>query len=644
MIRTFVFLGRGFLRSRLLIACIALLSLALAGCSDGGTPVPEGTPLPTNTPAPPTNTVPPPSPSPTPRALNGLVVDTYSNKPISGAEVTAGGILTATNTEGQFYYDNVPLNSPLTVKAGGYAPVQLETGVVGHLDIKLRPNTVGGRVTDATTGKPLGSVLVKLVLPAGSITPTEPLTPSATITGTIEPPAATTPTTNTLLLGKVLGAPMSVYTVPVQAPTDTVLPVNTAVLTSTATSAPTNTPLPPTATPTPKPIPPTGDGFVAVYTNEDGNYFFQDVPEGATLTFKMPGYKLTKLPVDSAQKDVALPEFKVEAIYITANWASSPDLLADTLKWIKGTRINAIVLNVQNDASEWVFDTKNEDAIKAKNTDKFMPDMPELVKKLQSEGLYVIARVVTFQQKTMAEARPDWAILSSTTGKPWKGGYAGQQKWLDASNPATQDHILAMTREVLSLGFDEVQYDYVRFPSDPAPSETGDMVFSTGPLTDTGKVKALAGFLKRAHEVIEPTDAFMDIDVFGYSLWPDQDGVPILGVIGQVLPELLPYTDYASPMIYPSHFSPGEQGCAKPANCAYTIIHKSGEYAQPMFAGVKAKYRPWLQAFDWPGADYTSPNSPKIPEQLQACAETGCYGWMMWDPANEYEPRTPYKK
>ncbi len=636
------FLSRAFTRSWLLIFVAIGLLVALAGCSigpvdfGGGTPVPTGTPAPTGTPSPPTITVPPPTATTAPRALNGLVVDAYSNKPVVGAEVTAGGILTATNSDGLFYYDDLPSNAPLSVKAGGYAPLQMETGVAPHVDIKLRPNTVSGRVTDGSTGKPLAAVLVKLVLPTAPITPTTAITPAATLTGTVQPPAATTPTTGTMLLGKVLAAPMNQGSTPTtEAPATSVL---------TATLAPTGTPLPPTATPTPKPAPPTGDGFVAVYTDADGNYFFKDVPVGATLTFKIPGYKLTKLPIDSAQKDVPLEVFKVNAIYITANWASSSDLLAGTLDWVSKSRINTVVLNVQNDASEWVFDTHNQDAINAKNTDIFMKDMPDMVKKLKAHGLYVIARVVTFQQKTMAEARPDWAILSSATHKPWKGGYAAQQRWLDASNPATQDYILSMTKEVIGLGFDEIQYDYVRFPSDPAPSEPGDMVFATGPLTDTGKVKALAGFLKRAHDTIEPSDAFMSIDVFGYSLWPDQDGVPLLGVIGQVLPSLLPFTDYASPMIYPSHFSPGEQGCAKPATCAYTIIHKSGEYATKMFAGQRAKYRPWLEAFDWPGADYTSPGSTKIPEELQACAETNCDGWMMWDAANDYQPRTPYRK
>lgn len=618
-------------------AIIFVLALLLAACDADSTPTPSG---PTPTPAPPTSTPVPPSPTTTPRALVGSVTDQYSGKPISGAEVTANGILTATAADGMFYYDDIPLNATIKASANGYSPISLESGVTSRVDVKLRPTTLSGRVLDATTGQPLANVLVKLVLPtpAAPVTGTEPLTPTEILT-----PTATVPSTDTQAMGKVLAAPVGanlVYTSPIppsSTPTKSSAPTNT--------KGPTNTPAPPTATPTPKPIPPKGDGFVAVFTDAGGNYFFNDVPEGASLTFKMPGYKLTKLAsIDAAQKDVALEQFKVESIYMTANWASSSELYEDTLSWVKDSRINAVVLNVQNDASEWVYDTQNPDVLAAGNHDKFLKNMAEIVADLKSRGLYVIARVVTFQQKSMAEAKPEWSVKSSTSGKPWKGGYAGQQEWLDASNPAVQDYMVSMTKEVIALGFDEIQYDYVRFPSDPAPSETGDMVFAAGTLTDTGKVANLKAFLTKAYDTIQPTDAFMSIDVFGYTLWPDRDGKPILGVIGQVIPELINHTDYIAPMIYPSHFSPGEEDCDVPAQCAYKLVHKAGEYAQQLFAGSRTKYRPWLEDFDWPGADYTSDDSPLVPDQIRAAAETGAWGWMMWDASISYDPRSAFKK
>ncbi len=635
--------SRSALCSILPFAAILIVALFLAACDADGTPTPMG---PTATPVPPTATPIPPSSTPTPRAIEGSVTDSYSGKPIANAEIVAGGVLTETGTDGMFYYTDVPLNAKIEAKAGGYAPVELETGIMNRLDIKLRPSTISGRVVDATTGQPLANVLVKLVLPtpAAAVTATQPLTPSETLTPT-EELTPMSPTTDTQAPGRVLAAP------PAAATTETVGATSTSVKVIPSPTGPTNTPtetktpLPPTATPTPKPIPPAGDGFVAVYTDEGGNYFFQDVPEGASLTFKMPGYKLTKVDqINSATKDMALEEFKVNAIYMTANWVASPDLFEDTLDWVKDSRINAVVINVQNDASEWVFDTQNEDVLAAGNTDEFLTNMADVVKDLKSRGLYVIARIVTFQQKTMAENKPEWAVLSSVTGQPWKGGYAAQQKWLDASNPEVQDHLVAMTKEILQLGFDEIQYDYVRFPSDPAPSEPGDMVFAAGPITDTGKTAALKTFLSKAYAVIQPSDAFMDIDVFGYSLWPDRDGAPILGVIGQVIPELIDDTDYISPMIYPSHFSAGEQGCDQPAQCAYQLVHKSGEYAQRLFAGKRTKYRPWLEDFDWPGADYTSPGTTKVTDQIKAAAETGAWGWMMWDASITYEPRSAFNK
>lgn len=632
------------------LVVISLLAAVLAGCSLGpvnlGGDTAQGTPAPTNPPQP---TPVPPSPTTAGRPLAGTVQDALTGKPIAAAEVTAGGALTETTSTGQYWFDDVPAGSKLKVSAQGYAATELDTGKTNQLAVKLRPNVLRGRVTDAKDGKPLAGVLVKLVLPQ----PAAPVTGTGSMTNTLEgtmvanPTAASTPVSGTGELKGFpgLAAPLPNVTGVFTGATPTDAPAASGDTPGmTNTPAATSTPLPPTPTPTPKPVPPTGDGFVAVYTDDSGNYTFKDVPQNATLTFKMPGYKLTKMPAgDAPQKDVALERFVVQAAYITANVAASKDLFDPLLAFIEKSKFNAVVLNVQDDSSAWVFDTQNPDALAAKNTDKFLKDMPQIVKSLKDKGIYTIARVVTFQQATMADARPDLAVMSSVTGKPWKGGYKGQQRWLDASNPKAQDYILAMTKEVLALGFDEVQYDYVRFPSDQAPNEPGDQVFSR-PLNDSTKPVALEGFLKRAHGLIEPSDAFMSIDIFGYTIWPDQDGKPLNGLIGQVFENMVDNTDYVAPMIYPSHFSPGELGCAKPETCAYKIIVKAGEYAQQRFAGRKAKYRPWLQDFDWGTTDYTSPGTTKVAEQLQACAETGCWGWMIWDPLNEYQPRSVFKK
>lgn len=640
-------LARAGIRSALAWATIALLVMVVSGCSIGplnlgDSPAPaasQGTPG-----AQTGNNAPPPTNTPAERALNGKIVDAYSGQPVANAEITAGGILTQTGADGLFFFDAVPLDATVSVQAEGYALTEADPGSENNISIKLRPNTLSGRVTDAATGQALASVLVKLVLPTEPATPTATLTVSVEVTSTVEATATLT-TTESLSFSKGWAAPAG-YQAATRTRTRTAAaPTKRAsTATSTATTAPTNTPLPPTATPTPKPIPPTGPGFVAVYTDDSGNYFFKDVPEGATLTFKMPGYKLTKTEIgEAARKDVALEVFKAEAIYITAPVASTSEMFDELIKFIEESRINAVVLNVQNDNSEWVYDTQNPDVLAAENYDKILPDMPDIVKMLKEKGIYTIARISTFQQPTMAKARPDLAVKSSASGGVWIGGELSQQAWLDASLPAAQDHLVAMTREVLTLGFDEIQFDYIRFPSDPAPKEKGKPVFSR-PLTDTLKAQSIQQFMKKAHAVIEPSDAFMSIDIFGYTLWPDIGGEPLNGVIGQVWEYVSDYTDYICPMIYPSHFTVGEQGCKVPADCAYALVKKAGEFAAKRFEGKKAKYRPWLQAFDWYKSDYTSARSTKVIEQIRAAEETNSWGWQMWDPWNSYDPRSAFKK
>jgi hypothetical protein len=224
----------------------------------------------------------------------------------------------------------------------------------------------------------------------------------------------------------------------------------------------------------------------------------------------------------------------------------------------------------------------------------------------------------------------------------WIGGELSQQAWLDASLPAVHDHLLDMTKEVLTLGFDEIQYDYIRFPSDPAPGERGKPVFSRE-LSNVERAEFLQQFMAKAHDLIEPTDAFMSIDIFGYTVWPDRNGEPLNGVIGLIFEYMINVTDYVCPMIYPSHFVNGELGCRRPAECAYELVHKSGEYAQERFAGKRAKYRPWLQAFDWYTSDYSSARSTKILDQIRAADATNSWGWQMWDPWNSYTPRSAFR-
>ncbi len=364
------------------------------------------------------------------------------------------------------------------------------------------------------------------------------------------------------------------------------------------------------------------------------------MPPNPTLHFKYAGYELAKIPTQHEMvKDVALKQFHVHGLYYTAEWAASADLMDKSLKMIDSKDVNAIVLNVQDNGSIALVYDSHIPLAKEVGQAKYFDDLPGFVKKLQQEHhLYVIARVVCFVEPGLVSRRPDLAVKSSITGNPIKGGLG--QLWLDPTNPDSVAHILTIINEVKGLGFDEVQLDYMRFLSD-TPEAQGAPIFQAGNGNNIPwqkKAEYVESFVSQAYELTRYTDTFLSGDVFGYILWPDQPEGPINRNIGQIWEYVIKHLDYVSPMIYPSHFSVGEQGFQLPNDHPYEIIHQSGVYAMQRLARTgdnPAKYRPWLQYFTMNGTlNYTS---DVIRLQTKAAADTGTWGWMMWDASNYYQ-------
>jgi hypothetical protein len=611
-----------------LLLALVLLVPALAGCDLLGgptaTPVPPaptntaGPPPPTATPAPPTAT--PVPPTPTPRALSGHVSNAFDGSPIVGAHLTAGARETTSDALGVFRFDVLDNNVEVRVVASGYATTTLDSGTGATLEVALRPTSLSGRITDVETGAPLQGVIVRVDLPDGAA-PAEPITPTATMTTTGQERA---PGLSSLPVLHATGVFTEIA--PVTTPEDTPA--------AGATSAP------PTATPSPTPIMPqprVKPNMILAVTDEDGRYTLENLPANPTLTLKEPGYELTKVQVGNVvTQDIQLKPFVVKALYMTANAASYPPLYDHILKLADDTEINAIVLNVQTDPADVAYDSQIPIVRESKAIDLVMPDVKGVIKTFHDHKLYVIARMVTFMQPNIALANPDLSVMSSKTGKPWTGGYLGQQHWLDPTNPKAQDYVLSLAKEISELGFDELQFDYVRFPSDPGGTDTWESQKFSVPVDEFSKPRYIEQFLTRAHDMLDETDTFMSIDIFGYTVWPDQGGKPLNGVIGQVFERMIGHTDYVSPMIYPSHFTNGEMGFANPNAHPYEIIKQAGIYTGERIAGQRAKYRPWLQAFDWmDDTDYEGdPHNIRL--QIQAAEETGAVGWQMWDASNRY--------
>ncbi len=635
------------------------------------------------------------------RSLNLSVTDAFSGKPIVGATISGGAANASTDANGGYSFASLDPGASLKVNAPDYHEATVDTASLAQVTASLIPSTLRGRVTDGTTGKPLPNVMVRVALPEGQPAPEQPAQPitatpgaalyhkvqAAPLAQALTGTGATTATNASaaLLYLRVSGTDGDGLSMVVAAqkgaervgiiPEGTVLQVvgpdatnpdnnltyaNVQTLDGTkkgycsrqflaadpGPNQPTFTPVPPTATPAPPPKAdllqqPITTSTLITFTNENGEYTLRDVPLNPMLHFKYSGYELTRVQVNNeATKDVALKQFHVKAVYFTAEFAATSDLINKQLAMVDSKEINAVVLNVQtNQTADYhginiAYGGSQIPLLKAAGEDVYIKDMRAFVQKLKKEhNLYVIARISTFVQSDLVQSRPDLAIKNASTGKPIRGGLG--QLWLDMTNPATRAHVISIINEVKTLGFDEIQMDYVRFPSD---TEGGGLVYSVGAIGDhPDKAQWLQKFLSEAYENLRYTDVFFSADVFGYSLWPDQAEGPVNRTIGQVWEYLIKSLDYVSPMIYPSHFSPGELGFNRPNDHPYEIIKQAGVYAAARFARSgdnPAKYRPWLQYFTMNGTlEYTG---DVIRLQKKAAAETNTWGWIMWDASNQY--------
>ena len=279
-----------------------------------------------------------------------------------------------------------------------------------------------------------------------------------------------------------------------------------------------------------------------------------------------------------------------------------------------------------------------------------------LLKILHDRGIYVIGRITVFQDPILAKAHPEWAVQDMNTGKTWRDnkGIA----WLDAAAKPVWDYHVALARDALARGFDEINFDYIRFPSD------GNLRATKYPFWDeaTDQHLIIRSFFEYLRK--ELSEGKISADLFGLTTSAFDD----LG-IGQKIEDAYPNFDYICPMVYPSHFASGYGGFAKPAEHPYDVIKLSMTAAvgklealirkelpvapptstesstvpappapiPPETAAKYGKLRPWLQAFDL-GAVYTT---ARIDDQIRAADEvlaTTPYnaGWLLWDPANRY--------
>ncbi|OHA30349.1 MAG: hypothetical protein A3B08_03565 [Candidatus Taylorbacteria bacterium RIFCSPLOWO2_01_FULL_43_44] len=309
----------------------------------------------------------------------------------------------------------------------------------------------------------------------------------------------------------------------------------------------------------------------------------------------------------------------VRGIYITSCVASAKTIREKILKEIEGTAINSIVIDVKDYSGRISIPTEDPTLVTKDSKGCFVKDMEQFVAELHEKGYYVIGRISVFQDPVYAKLHPELAVQKKD-GSVWKDrkGLA----FIDVSARPFWDYIVKIGKESYNLGFDELNFDYMRFPTD------GDMKDINFPWTlDMEKKEALRQFFGYLHKQFRDSKAVLSVDFFGMTTTDTGDMN-----IGQYLEFALPYFDYIAPMVYPSHYPPSWNGLANPAANPYEVVKYSMERAYMRASSTPHKLRPWLQDFNL-GATYTA---DMVMAQMKAVYDSGLTSWMLWSPSNKY--------
>ncbi len=313
----------------------------------------------------------------------------------------------------------------------------------------------------------------------------------------------------------------------------------------------------------------------------------------------------------------------LRAVYMSSWVASGGNMKSSIIKLIDETELNAVVIDIKDATGKVAFLTDDEAVNATGSPENRIRDIASLIDSLHARDIYVIGRIAVFQDPYLTEKFPNWAIRKKSDGTIWKDRKG--LSFLDVTNKEVAEYIIALARESHRIGFDEINFDYIRFPSD------GDIADISYPLAEyPTRADALEGFFKHLHTGIEDSGMITSADLFGLVTSTTDD----MG-IGQVLERALSYFDYIAPMVYPSHYPKNFIGLPNPATEPYKVIKYAMDsgVARIEAAGFsKTKLRPWLQDFNM-GATYTA---DMIRAQMKATYDAGLDSWMMWDPANTY--------
>jgi len=534
--------------------------------------------------------------------ITGTVRDAETHQPLPNAQLSIGAQSATTNAQGVFQVRGVKYGTPIAIQAPGYQPAAVLFEGQNDLNLSLVPNTVTASVIDKYSSKPVAQARLQV----GETT--------------IPVDANGRSVLRQVKAGTAIRASAPGYeagSVIFTGNGDVQIALRPNTLDGVVTDATTGQPISGTLVYL---------GGTIASTDARGAYHLDNVPAKATLVLKAPGYRKTKIEVTgTAQHDIKLAPFQVKAIHIP--FGIPAERVRELMDMVGKTELNAIVIDVKIEKGRIAWDSQVPLAKDIGAPTLRGIDLLEVVERCRTQNIYCIARLAVFQDTLLANARPDLAIRN-TNGTVFTE--PGGASWTNPYNTEVWNYNLALAKEIVSLGFDEIQFDYVRFPG-----RFAGLSFGTESTEET-RVAAIAGFLARAQKELRPTGVFVSADVFGLTTATDDDQGT-----GQRLHDLGPYVDYISPMVYPDTWVEAADlltkglglSCTDAVRCPYEVVYSSYKHAVEK---TSTKVRLWLQAY--PGRlDY---GVKEFRLQRKAAIDAGSVGWMFWSGTGTYDIKT----
>lgn len=304
---------------------------------------------------------------------------------------------------------------------------------------------------------------------------------------------------------------------------------------------------------------------------------------------------------------------QIRGIYLNGYLFNNPSKRESIEKILTNTDVNTLVIDVKTDNGHILFDTEIDEVIylnneRVKFTNNDLQELREI------KDIYLVGRLVVFQDPLFVKVFPDEAVFDSRLNKPYS---QNGQFFLDPSSKKVQDYIINIAIESCRLGFDEIQYDYIRYPD----SNSKFMQFDTKNDFEN-RVNNINSFLSRSRQLLHNEGCLLSADTFGYILTNKQDGG-----IGQNLETIVENVDFISPMVYPSHYTNGSFGYQNPNEHPYEVI--TAALTDALDRGVdKDKIRPFLQGFWHSNEDIR--NNIKAASDLEM-------DWLIWNILSVYE-------